>query len=966
MERQIFIARERELRQLDEFLNRASAGQGQVCFVIGEAGCGKTALVTEFARQTEEVHNDLIVAIGNCNAQSGIGDPYLPFREVLCLLTGDVNTKLTRGAITQKNADRLRNFLRVSAEALVELGPDLIDTFVPGTKLATRAATFVADKSGWLEKLEKLKVRKTPDIVDNAQEQSHIFEQYTDVLQALATKKLIMLVVDDLQWADVSSISLLFHLGRRIEGGRILVIGTYRPEDVALGRGGEQHPLEGVVSEFKRYYGDIWVDLDRAEEAEGRRFVAAFLDTEPNLLNEDFRQTLFQHTEGHPLFTIELLREMQERSDLVQDEQSRWIEDPTLDWSALPARVEGVIEKRIERLEERLRETLAVASVEGEDFTAQVVAKVREFRERQLLRDLSRELEKRHRLIKEREEVTVDRRRLSRYQFAHTLFQQYLYNELSVGERRLLHGEVAGVLEELYKDQTDEIAVQLAHHYSEAGEEEKAVAYKIKAGEKAAGVFAWEEARQHFETTLELLEEENLKQRAEIVDKLGVITSVIGDNDSSVRYKKSAIELYETLGDKSNIIRSHMALQTLYTGGAWDGAMEYKALEHLKQVAVMIEDDPDSTEKGRIYERAAHIYLHYGEPAKSLEWNQKVVDLFNKLGISRITQLGTALTYTGRIDEGITYSEGIWESVLKLSNLLITAIVGHQLSLMLVLARNIPRARMWGERVLPEVIKAGSFFEGFLRRPLALAYALSGEVLKAEESCQVEEEIEKKTLLGCFFEDACSLGFHHLRRGDWEKARAYLDQAITTHQGRKNLAAVSACSFTLATLNMEEGNYETAEKLLLKSLEICRKGGNILFELWVLPVLCELYLKIGQHDKAAEDVKRGFNLLKPDLNWYGLPAPMYLAKGMLASEKRNWDEAIKCYAEAVGINRQYELPWDEAKSLYEWGLMYINRGTKEDREAAIEKLDTALAIFQRIDAKRDIEKVIAEKMTLIG
>ncbi len=165
---------------------------------------------------------------------------------------------------------------------------------------------------------------------------------------------------------------------------------------------------------------------------------------------------------------------------------------------------------------------------------------------------------------------------------------------------------------------------------------------------------------------------------------------------------------------------------------------------------------------------------------------------------------------------------------------------------------------------------------------------------------------------------------------------------------------------------MEEGIYETAEENLLKSLEICRKGGNILFELWVLPALSELSLKSGQLDKAAEYVERGFELLKPELNWYGLPAPMYLAKGMLASEKQSWDEAVECLAEAVAINRQYELPWDEAKSLYEWGLMYINRGTKADHNEALEKLEKAKVIFQRIDAKRDIEKVIAEKMKLTG
>lgn len=85
-----FVAREKELGQLDSFLDRAFAGQGQVCFVTGEAGAGKTALVTEFARRAQDDHPDLIVAVGQGDAQTGAGDPYLPFREVMELLTGDV------------------------------------------------------------------------------------------------------------------------------------------------------------------------------------------------------------------------------------------------------------------------------------------------------------------------------------------------------------------------------------------------------------------------------------------------------------------------------------------------------------------------------------------------------------------------------------------------------------------------------------------------------------------------------------------------------------------------------------------------------------------------------------------------------------------------------------------------------------------------------------------------------------
>ena len=554
MGRQVFVARERELGQLDGFLNRALACQGQVCFVTGEAGSGKTALVTEFARRAEQAHTDLVVAIGNCNAQTGVADPYLPFREILGLLTGDVEAKKAQGDIFAENASRLRDFLRTSGEILVELGPDLIDIFVPGVGLATRGAALVAGKVGWLETLEKLIEHKAPGPGDTDLEQSHIFEQHTNVLKALAAQQLLMLVVDDLHWADAASISLLFHLGRRIGGSRILIVGTYRPEEVALGRAGERHPLEKVLAEFRRYFGEIGVDLDQSGEAERQHFVDDFLGTEPHRLGEGFRRALYHHTSGNPLFTIELLRAMQERGDLVQDEQGRWVEGPALDWEDVPTRVEGVIDERIGRLEEELRDILTVASVEGEDFTAQVVARVREADERDLVGQLGRELDRRHRLVREGGSRQVGRQRVYLYRFRHSLFQQHLYNKLGEIERELLHRDVGAVLEELYGERAEEIAPQLAWHFAEAGERQKAAEYLLRAGDQARLAYAHQEAIGHYERALAFLKEEGDYQRAaRTLMKLGLTYHTAFDFRQACQAYDEGFALWNMAGEAQEV-----------------------------------------------------------------------------------------------------------------------------------------------------------------------------------------------------------------------------------------------------------------------------------------------------------------------------------------------------------------------------------------------------------------------------
>ncbi|MCB0122892.1 MAG: hypothetical protein KDE58_11645 [Caldilineaceae bacterium] len=132
--------------------------------------------------------------------------------------------------------------------------------------------------------------------------------------------------------------------------------------------------------------------LSTDQEETGRRIVDSLLDKEPNRLNAAFREALFHHTGGHALFTVELLPTMQERGDLTQDETATWVAAPTLDWGLFPPRVEGVIEERIGRLTQELREALTIASVEGENFTAEVVARVQDVDVRGLVRQLSREL----------------------------------------------------------------------------------------------------------------------------------------------------------------------------------------------------------------------------------------------------------------------------------------------------------------------------------------------------------------------------------------------------------------------------------------------------------------------------------------------------------------------------------------------------------------------------------------------
>ncbi len=497
----LFVGREAELARLNQSLGLALVGQGRVVAVCGEAGSGKTALLVEFACQAMAAHADLLFAAGRGAAQAGIGDPYLPFREILGLLTGDVETGRAWGMDSASRVQRLRATLPVVVEALIEAGPGLLDTWVPGKPLLQRIESLSLGGTAWYRQLEALLTARRSK-GSSPGRQGRLFEQVSRVLQSVARQQPLLLLLDDLQWADPDSVSLLFHLGRQVSGSRILIVCAYRPVDLALERG-QRHPLQPVIHEFQREWGESVIDLDQAE---GRTFVNAYLDSEPNRLDDKFRARLCQTVGGNPLFTVELLHRLQERGYLTRDTAGCWVAGSTFDWQRVPGRVEAIVAERLDRLPPEWRAMLDVASVVGEEFEAEVVARVLGVDERAVLRTLGGPLSKQQRLVHTVGLIqTPGGQRLSRYRFRHGLFQSYLYQELDEAERANLHEAVGNQLEALHQDSVTDLAPWLAWHFEAAGALDKAADYCLIAGNQAYQLAAHEEAIVHYRKGLALL-----------------------------------------------------------------------------------------------------------------------------------------------------------------------------------------------------------------------------------------------------------------------------------------------------------------------------------------------------------------------------------------------------------------------------------------------------------------------------
>jgi DNA-binding SARP family transcriptional activator/predicted ATPase len=633
----VIVARERELGALAGFLERALAGHGRVVFVAGEAGSGKTALIEEFARRAQEAHGDLVVAGGNGNAYTGVGDPYMPFREVLALLSGDVEARWAAGAISRQQATRLWNSLPPATQALTEVGPDLLDTFVSSEALLARGIAYEPAGAAWLMRLEELLEKKASGSSGGGARQANLFEQYGQVLTALAGRTPLLLVLDDLQWADNGSIDLLFDLGRRLEGRRILIAGAYRPEEITMGRSGpwmsarqtERHPLEFVLHELQREYGDIIVDVGKDED---RAFVEAIVDREPNRLGAEFRDMLYRQTRGHALFTVELLRGMEERGDLIQDDRGRWVEGPALEWDRLPPRVEGAIGQRIGRLDDGWRQALRAASVQGEVFSAEVLARVQGADERETVRRLSGELSKAHRLVRAESLDRLGSRSLSHYRFGHFLFQKYLYGGLDAVERARLHQATGEALEELYGTRAGEVAVQLARHFEEAGLAERAVEHLSHAGAEAVRVSANQEAIELYNRALALLGTlPKTPQRAEreLALQLALAVPTLaarswGAQEAAQAYQR-ARELSVEVGDTSELLQAMIGERSFCTVQA----QHRKALELAEQIQALAQESGDPLQVMLAQMELAVALMFLGELAGSLAHAEQMLALYD-------------------------------------------------------------------------------------------------------------------------------------------------------------------------------------------------------------------------------------------------------------------------------------------------------------------------------------------------
>jgi predicted ATPase len=444
------VGRDAQRGQLWRAYARVKEGRGLILAVSGEAGIGKTSLLEEFLAELGQRGERPVLARGRCSERLAGAEAYLPILEAL--------DSLLHGHTAAPAAGTMKTL------APTWYGLVAGDAAETSTGVAAREAGPAASQERMKRELGAL-------------------------CQELSRKQPLILVIDDLHWADVSTIDMLNYLAGRFADMRLLALVSYRPSDMALAR----HPFLAIRGELQSHGLFEEIGLRFLEPQDVERYLA--LQFPGNEFPGDFAATIHAKTEGSPLFMADLVRYLRDTGGIVE-ESGRWALARSLPEGPkdLPESVRGMIQRKIGLVEERDRKLLVAASVQGHEFDSAVVAEAVEMDAGDVEESLET-LERVHVLVKRGEEREFPDRSLTlNYQFVHVLYQNLLYASLQPTRRAAISGRAARALVAHHGDQAAGVAARVAMLYEAARDFAASARYFCMAANRSAGLFAFGEA----------------------------------------------------------------------------------------------------------------------------------------------------------------------------------------------------------------------------------------------------------------------------------------------------------------------------------------------------------------------------------------------------------------------------------------------------------------------------------------
>ena len=479
--------REEEFETLTRLLNQAAQGKGQAVFIAGEAGIGKTRLVLELEKYARTMKVRTLV--GTCPFRQGVY-PYQPFVEAIRSYFE------FEGVTTSK---KLEEFIRAKAPELTALLPVI------------RVFLNISGK-------EKVAIES----------KEQLWDAMTRLIVKISQERPFILFLDDLHWADENTLQLLLYSVRTTLASRLMIVGTYRPEDARTTAGGEMHPLPGVQREMQREGILTIIGLARLEETDIEEMICSlFQDSDFGM---PFCQSLHKETEGNPFFVMETLKLLKVEGIIEKDNGGYHLRED-YEQITIPGKIQDIVMRRIERLSREEREMLEIGAVEGDTFHSDTIGNCLGINRMELLRKLQ-SLERDHLVIYPKDKL---------YCFDHGKIREFLYDAIIPELRIEYHGIIGDYLAGTYGED-EHLAPDIAHHFLEARADRKALPFLVVAGERAKEVFANSQAIGFYTKALRIVRNaeeagmgiEALDQKSTVLEGMGDVFALTGKHDDAL------------------------------------------------------------------------------------------------------------------------------------------------------------------------------------------------------------------------------------------------------------------------------------------------------------------------------------------------------------------------------------------------------------------------------------------------
>ena len=881
------VAREEELRRLVHAVEAVAVGQGRLVVLAGEPGIGKTRLAQELTRAAHA--RDFLVAAGRCyQPQQSI--PYFPFLDALAMAYDAAPTGI-RDQIPQRWS------------YLARLLPDQLDS----------AAVAPSDSPEAHERL---------------------FRSVSAFLLALAEERPVILMLDDLHWADSASLQLLQHVARQTRAGRVLLLGTYRDVEVHPG-----HPLEATLRDLSREQVMERVVLRRLDE---RALSFLIRETMGELDQEsELAALVFRHTDGNPFFTQQVLQELVENGSLFW-QNGIWKQRSIRDID-VPESVRSVIAQRVSRLGPQAQEVLQEASVLGPAFSFDdlVMMKVPVGENVELEDEIDAAF---------MEAASIGLVRTTgndRFAFDHALTQQALYASLSPRRRRRLHLAAGGSMESLPARIRDKRAAELAWHFMQGDDTEKAVQYSLLAGDGSELVFAHDEAERHFRLALELSRDTADKRReAEAQERLGVVLRVMGRYEESRSMLEASARLYgeeEDLQAQGRVV-AQIGLLCQMTGTAVDGIRSVLTLVNA------LEPLGPSHSLALLYAALVRLFDHTGQKSEQLEASRRLLDLARGLQDDRLLaeaelHQGVSLMHADSFDDALSLLQSATRRAESLGDLHTVCIALDFCGMIYHGRHQVDQAVLCHDRAAEVAERLGDPREK-AHRSVEAAYCtfLTGEWNRSQAHAEraVAAALELDSLRA-LVQPLFTLGELSLYTGAWEDAAGYLRECVTIASHLHLDDHQREVQALLAERDLLEGDPNAALNRLQPLLESPGWEGHLSF----LLQLASTRLEVGDLDGAEDAIAKAV----ADATHQRLSLALVDAlriQGAIADRRATPEEAEPRLQRAIQLALDISYPWGEARARHELGSLLARQGRAGE---ARKQLEAASAIFERLGAK---------------